>query len=74
MASAVGERLPLIGAILIPRYMTVGSVFAEERALEVFFAEVAMEPNIEVLCRKRKPNSLCRVAEVEECAGLGLPG
>ena len=72
MASGVGERWALMGAFLMPRYTTVGSVFAEERALEVFFAEVAMEPNIEVLCRKCKPNSLCRVAEVEECAALGL--
>ena len=69
MASTVGERLPLIGAILMPRYMTVGSVFAEERALEVFFAEVAMEPNIEVLCGKRKPNSCAESQKLRNVRG-----
>jgi hypothetical protein len=54
--------LPLIGAILIPRYTTACSDFAEEPAREVF-AAVTMIRNIGVLCRKRKPNKLCRVAE-----------
>lgn len=63
MASAVGERLPLIGAILMPRYTRACWVLAEERAREVFFSAVTMKRNIGFFCRKRKPNSLCRVAE-----------
>jgi hypothetical protein len=59
----VTERLPLIGAILIPRYTTVRSDFAEERVREVFFAAVAMERNIGFPCCMRKPSSLDRVAE-----------
>jgi hypothetical protein len=36
----VAERLPLIGAILIPRYTTVRSDLAEERVREVFFVAI----------------------------------
>jgi hypothetical protein len=49
--------------------MTVVSVLAEERALEFFFAEVAMEPNIEVLCRKRKPNSCAESQKLRNVRG-----
>ena len=45
-ASAIGERLPLIGGIFIPRYRKARSVSAEERAREVFFVLVAMMRNI----------------------------
>jgi len=38
----VAERLPLIGAILIPRYTTVRSDLAEERIREDFFVAFTM--------------------------------
>ena len=62
-ASEVGERLPYIGGIFIPRYRKARSVFVEERARGVFFAAVAMKRNIGLLCLNRKPNASCRVAE-----------
>jgi len=46
IAWAVGERLPITGGILIPRYTKVRSAFTEERDREVFFAAVAMKRNI----------------------------
>ena len=39
---SVGERLPLIWAILIPRYTTTPSDFAEERVREVLFVAVGI--------------------------------
>lgn len=56
------------GSIFMPRYRKARSVFAEERAREVFFVTVAMKPNIGFLCRKCKPKSLCRVAQTK-CSG-----
>lgn len=38
----MAERLPLIGAILIPRYTTVRSDLADERIREVFFVAFTM--------------------------------
>lgn len=39
----MAERLPLIGAILIPRYTTIRSDLAEERVREVLFVAVTID-------------------------------